>query len=284
MEIRAVGRAHAIGIHLRDARAGPHVDVELLQQFRGGGRDALGERRQDARGRLEQRDADVLRGIQVVEAVPRVRARGLADFGGQLDARRAGADDHDVHLRGRAGRRAPIRAHAHGEQPPVEALGVVERVERDRMPRGARHAEVVADAAHADHERVVRQRAARQHFLALRTEHRVERQRAPRAVESADRALPEPEVMPVRDREIVEVVRVGVHPAGRDLVQQRLPDVRGVAVDERHLHAPVAAVAVAELGRERQAARPAADDDDAMLGDGRGRHGRSLCPHPTDNP
>ena len=255
---------HAVGVHFGDARAGPHVDVELLQQFRGGGRDVLGQRRQDARRRFEQRDADVLRGIEVVEAVPRVRPRRLPDFGGQLDARRAGADDHDVHLRGRAGRRATVGAHAHGKQPPVETLGVVERVERNRMLRGARHAEVVADAADAHDERVVRQRAARQHLLAVRTEHRVERQLAPRAVEAADRALPEPEVMPVRDREIVEVVRVGVHAAGRDLVQQRLPDVRRVAVDQRHLHAPVAAVAVAQLGRERQTARASADDDDSM--------------------
>ena len=71
--------------------------------------------------------------------------------------------------------------------------------------------------------------------------------------------------MPVRDGEVIEVVRVGVHPAGGDLVQQRLPDVRRVAVDQRHLHAPVAAVAVAQLGRERQAARASADDDNAML-------------------
>ena len=137
---------------------------------------------------------------------------------------------------GVAGRRAAVGAHAHGEEPPVKALGVVERVERDRMLRRAGHAEVVADAADAEDERVVRQRAARQHLLALRTEHRVERDLAARAVEPADRALPEPEVMPVRDREIVEVVRVGVHAAGRDLVQQRLPDVRLVAVDQRHLH------------------------------------------------
>ena len=100
---------------------------------------------------------------------------------------------------------------------------------------------------------------ARQDLLALGSDHGVERDLAARAVEPADRALAEAEVMPVRDREVVEIVRVGVHAARRDLVQQRLPHVRRVAVDQRDLHVAAAAVAVAQLRRERQPAGAAAD-------------------------
>ncbi len=146
----------------------------------------------------------------------------------------------------------------------MKALGVVQRVERYRVRARTGHAEVVADAAEAEHQRVVGQRSPRQDLLALRARHRVEHHLAARTIEADDRTLAEAEVMPMRDREIVELVRVGVHAAGRDLVQQRLPHVRRVPVDERDLRHAAAAIAVAEARRERQAAGAAADDDDAM--------------------
>ena len=43
------------------------------------------------------------------------------------------------------------------------------------------------------------------------------------------------EAVPVCLRQIVELVAVGVHAAGGDLVQQRLPHVRACAVDERNV-------------------------------------------------
>jgi hypothetical protein len=42
----------------------------------------------------------------------------------------------------------------------------------------------------------------------------------------------------MRDREVVERVALGVHAPGGDLVQQRLPYVRRILVDQRDLHAP----------------------------------------------
>ena len=146
----------------------------------------------------------------------------------------------------------------------MEALGVDSHVERDRVLRDARHTEVVADAADADDERVVAQRAARQDFLAVDRLHRVERDLAARAVEPGQRALRKPESVPVRDRRVVEVVRVGVHAPGRHFMQQRLPDVGGIAVDQRHPHRALATVAVTEPGRQRQAAGTTADDHDSM--------------------
>jgi len=62
-----------------------------------------------------------------------------------------------------------------------------------------------------------------------------------------------------------EFQAAGLKPGG-DLVKQRLPYVRRVAVDERHLHLATFAVAVAEVCGQRQPAGAAADDDDAMRG------------------
>ncbi len=66
------------------------------------------------------------------------------------------------------------------------------------------------------------------------------------------------------DRQVVEVVRVRVHAPGRDLVQQWLPQVRGILVDQRDVRAPAPTEALAQPRRQRQAAGATADDDDAM--------------------
>ena len=84
--------------------------------------DPLGQRRQDARRRLDDRDPDVALRIDVLEAVGGVRFRRLPDLRGELDAGRARADDHDVDMAGLAGRLGRVGAHARGEQLAMEAL------------------------------------------------------------------------------------------------------------------------------------------------------------------
>ena len=70
--------------------------------------------------------------------------------------------------------------------------------------------------------------------------------------------------MLARMGEVVEAVRIDAQGAGRDLVQQRLPDVDQRAVDQRDPGLAVPAQPIAELGREHQAARAAADHDDVV--------------------
>ena len=57
--------------------------------------------------------------------------------------------------------------------------------------------------------------------------------------------------MPVRERQIVDVVHVDVHAPRRDLVQQRLPNMRLEMIDERDFGTTLAAQLVAESARER---------------------------------
>jgi hypothetical protein len=84
-----------------------------------------------------------------------------------------------------------------------------------------------------------------------------------RALEPAQLAEHEREVVPARLREVVELVLVDVHAAGRDLVQQRLPQVGAIAVHQRDLRLAVA-VAIPQRGGELEAAGSPAHDDDAM--------------------
>jgi hypothetical protein len=74
----AARRLHRIVGDLDDLLVDVHGDVELLQELGRRGGDPLGQRREDALRRLEDRDPDVVHRVEVVEPVGRVRARGLA--------------------------------------------------------------------------------------------------------------------------------------------------------------------------------------------------------------
>src|SRR5260221_11242066 len=72
-------------------------------------------------------------------------------------------------------------------------------------------------------------------------------------------------MMPVGDGEIVEVVGVRIHAPCRDLVQQRLPQVRCVLVDQRDVRALAATQALAQAGGQRQSAGTAPDNYETMF-------------------
>ena len=198
--------------------------------------DPFAQLRQNARRRLEQRQVDIARGVELVQTVDGVGARRLAYFRRQLDARCARTDDDDVDMRRAALGRFAVGAHCRGEQPAMEALGVQRRVQRDRVRGDAGDAEIVGRAADAEDQRVVRHDA-----LAAGSAGR--RRRRPPCSLSSRRARFKPstapwrkrKLMPVRDGQVVDVVRRGIHAAGRDLVQQRLPHVGLGAVDQRDM-------------------------------------------------
>ena len=70
-------------------RAGMHAHAEPFEQLCRRLRQPLGQRRQDARRRLDQVDLDVLVGVDAVEPEGDELARGLVQLGRQLGARRA---------------------------------------------------------------------------------------------------------------------------------------------------------------------------------------------------
>ena len=207
---------------------------------------------------------DVLRRVEIVQPIARVRAGGMPDLRGELDAGRARADDDDVHPRGSPCAGLGVRPHAGGEQAAMEAFGVSKGVERNGVRRDTRDIEVVADAADAEYQRVIAQHAARQHEQAVVVEDRIERQFMLRPVEAGHRALAKAEVMPIRQRKIVDPMHISVHPPRRDLVQQRLPQMRSETVDQGNFGAAVLSELVAQPHGQRQAAGAAADNDDAV--------------------
>ena len=93
----------------------------------------------------------------------------------------------------------------------------------------AGRAEIVAEAAHGDDQRVVAEGALRRHLLAFVVEVGRHMHLAPLPVEPDHLADAVAEMMPVRLGEVVDRMRAHVDAAGRDLVQQRLPDMRARA-------------------------------------------------------
>ena len=128
------------------------------------------------------------------------------------------------------------------------------------MLADAGRAEVVALAAHGDDEGVVAEGALRRDLATLVVERRRDVHLAPCAVEPDHLADPVAEAVPVRLREVIDLVRREVHAAGRDLVQFGFPDMRSIAVDQRDVGAALAAEPIAELRCELEPARAAADD------------------------
>ena len=119
-------------------------------------------------------------------------------------------------------------------------------------------------AADRNHERVVGNRAARNDFLAVLVAPRAHRHFTARAVEAFHFAELEVEMVPARLRQIVELVLIGIHAAGRDFVQQRFPQMRARAVDQRDASMTFASGRVAEPGCELEPARAAADNYDMV--------------------
>src|SRR5437870_804756 len=128
----------------------------------------------------------------------------------------------------------------------------------------ARNAVVVADATHAEHERVVGKNSRWEHLGSLIVTHGAKRQLALRAIESNDRALAKSKVTPVCQRQIIRAVHLRVHASGSNFVQQRFPHMRLELIDERHLGATVAPKLITPARGQRQAAGTATNDYDTV--------------------
>jgi len=104
----------------------------------------------------------------------------------------------------------------------------------------------------------------------------------PGAVEADHLAVVEAETVPVRLGQVVELVLVPVHAAGRDLVQQRLPEMPAGAVHQRDGGPAAAAERDPERRRQLQAGGAASHHHDLVqrrLG-GRGRRDVPLAADP----
>src|SRR6267154_1252226 len=275
-EVRRVGFA-ALGLYLacrdfdRLFRACDD-DAEVFERPGHGLGDSLWEHRQDSWIGVEKGDMEEMLRFYVLKAVCGEYSGCVVQLGGKLDPCRPCTDDHHAQLTRRAAR--PIVGLEAGvDQAPVEAVSFDCRLEGVGVLGNTWNAESVRDTADCDHQSVVAQRAARDHFDAALIRHGPHRYLAARAVEALERAEAEVEVMPASLRQVVELVGVNVHAPGGNLVQEGLPEMGFVLVHEGDGGARPEPEAVPCPGRELKPPRAAAYDNDAM-GIGHGIFGR----------
>ncbi len=127
----------------------------------------------------------------------------------------------------------------------------------------ARRVEEVGGAAQRQHQRVVRQFAAGQDFLALRVIDGVHGDETAFAVDAFEPPLGEREAVHVGQHQVGQAFLVNIQRARRRFMQRRLPDVKRAAVDQGDV---LAAVDPAQFGGQFKAACATADDDDALGG------------------
>ena len=150
------------------------------------------------------------------------------------------------------------------EQLLVEALGLLAGVQEQAVLRRAQGAEVVGIGAHGNDQSVVTQGTCRQQLAALFVQGGGQLDLLAFTVQAAHAPQLEVEVVPLGLGHVVQFVFRGVQRAGGHFVQQWLPDVREVGVDQGDIGLLALAQGFTQAGRQFQAAGAAADNHDAM--------------------
>ena len=228
--------------------------------------DARRQSGQDPIPGLDQDDAKVALRVDPVEPVGDDGASGMVQFRGELGAGGACADDGDVQLPRTDGSILVLRAQAGIDQTVVETAGLLGGLERDGVFRGAGRSKIVGDAADGDHQGVITDRRFRADFASLVVLRGGQSDGFRSAVEARHFSVTVAEMVPVSLCDIVQfMLRAAQAPRG-DGMEQRFPDVRSAAIDERDVRALSPAEAFAQLARQLQPGGAAADNHDVMEG------------------
>ena len=260
-----IGQTHPVGHHFRDLGLGQHLHTQARDQRLTCRRQARRQGRQDAVGRLNQADLDVLVRVNPVQAKSHHLARRAVQLGGQLHAGCARADDGHMQLAlvdvGGLGVRADAGIHHLG----VELLGIVLRLQAQGIFLHALRAEVVAQAADANHQGVVANLLDRGDRQPVAVHVRGQVNRIGLAVQPFELADAECEVIPVRLRHVTNLMVPKVHATGGNFMQLRFPDVGPVFVHQGDIGLCAAPIGFSKAGSEFQAAGSPADDDDFVF-------------------
>ena len=169
-------------------------------------------------GRLDQSYLDVLVGIDLVEPEGDDAAYGTMQFRRKLGTGRAGTDDRDVKLArpNRFGLR--VREQASIYQAAIETLCLFGSVDTDCVFAHARRAEIIADASNCNDQRVIANGAFRRNQTPIFVAIGCKVHQVVRAIEADHFTETVSKSMPVRVREIIDLVSRHVHAARGNLM------------------------------------------------------------------
>ena len=148
------------------------------------------------------------------------------------------------------------------EQLAVKAPGLLGSIQEDAVLGRAGRAEIVGDAADGDHQRIVGDPGVG--YGGAIVKHLAQADHAVCAVDTRQAPMQEPEVVPLGLGDVVQLVRWQIQRTRRDLMQQGLPDMGQLGVDQGDGRPAALAERASEAGREFEPAGAAADDDNTM--------------------
>ena len=132
------------------------------------------------------------------------------------------------------------------------------------MLANAGRTKVVALAADGQDQGVIVETPLRRYLAALLVDARREPNLSAGSIEPNHFPDAVPEVVPVRLRQEIQLVHALIQASRRELVQQRLPQMRAGLVDKRDVRQLVPAELVTKRGSEFEAGGTATDDDNVM--------------------
>ena len=231
----------------------------------GGRRELFRQRGQDSGPRFKQRDLEPAL-VEALESVAAKRAGSVVQLGRKLHPGGPAADDGDLHSRiaciacigCRPGTRNP---QAVVQQPLPESLRVLAMVQEHAVGTNARDAEIVRHRAHRHDQVVVGNALASQQLCPVDVVHGRGDDFAALPVDILHGAEEEPKAPAITVRSVPHFVEIGIEGAGRHFMQQRLPDMGPVSVDEKHLDGAISPEPASELRGELEPARATADND-----------------------
>src|SRR4029079_14404429 len=209
----AVREAHAFRGDLRDRRTGTDLYPKVFKQPARGCRDALRKSGQNAACRLDQQNTNVPLGIDAIESIGHDLARGAVELGGELGAGSARTYYCNVQLSREHRLFLSVRANTGIHDAPIEARGLYGRFQGDGMLRDTGSAEVVGDAADRNYQSIVGYRALGRDRASFLVRGRGQPNFFALAIEPDHLAEAVPEGVPMRLREIVELMLARVQAA-----------------------------------------------------------------------
>jgi len=157
------------------------------------------------------------------------------------------------------------------EQLVAETVSLLALVKEDAMLARTGRAEVVTHRPHRQHQIVEAQPVPGDQLAAVLVQHRRDHDLARRRIDALQRAEEEAIAPAMAMAAIADLIQIGVERTRCDLVEQRLPDMRAVPVDQDDV-VGAAAEPRTQPPRKLKPARAPANDHD--LGLARHRHCR----------
>jgi hypothetical protein len=142
----------------------------------------------------------------------------------------------------------------------VEPPRIRLRIELDRMVDDAGRAKVVVLASDGDDKDIIVEGPLRRDFTAFSIEIRRYLHLTALPIDPDHLSNPVTKAVPVRLRQIVDLMGGDIHAPGGDFVKLGLPHMRAVSLDQRDVELPLASVFVAQAGRKLQSAGSASND------------------------